>query len=96
MNFEHFKTISTEWSIIDYYKIPSQLQFSVTWVYGGGWIDTVKETQVTQNARSVSVTRRKSDNTVFDCQVLDEEGITIRGKHCRNIKQYTNICNYFI
>ena len=96
MNFEHIRTMATDWSIVNYYKIPSSLQFIVQWTYGGGWCDRMPETEVKQKASQVAVTRRRSDNSFFNVQVLDEKGVTIRGKHCRGISKYTDICNYFI
>lgn len=96
MNFEHIGTMATDWSIVHYYKIPSNLQFTTRWKYGGGWIDRMPTTEVKQKACQVAVVRRRSDNSVFNVQVLDEEGVTIRGKHCKGIASYINICNYFI
>ena len=96
MNFEHIRTMATDWSIVHYYKIPPSLQFTVQWTYGGGWFDKMPETEVKQKATQVAVTRRRSDNSFFDVQVLDEEGIIIRGKHCRGVSNYTDICNHFI
>ena len=96
MDFECFRTMATDWSIVIYYKIPPSLQFTVQWIYGGGWFDRMPATEVKQRASQVAVVRRRDDNTFFDVQILDEEGVTIRGKHCRGIPQYTAICNYFI
>ena len=96
MEFEYFRTMATDWSIVNYYKIPSSLRFTVQWTYGGGWFDRMPATEVKQKATQVAVVRRRSDNSFFDVQVLDEDGVTIRGKHCRGISTYTDICNYFI
>lgn len=96
VNFEHFRTMVTDWSIVHYYKIPKNLQFVSTWEFGGGWIDRVPKTEVKQKACQVAVVHRRSDNSVFDVQILDEDGVTIRGKHCRGIVSYTNICKYFM
>ena len=41
MNFKHIKTTATDWSIINYYEIPSDMRFTTHWTYGGGWIDRV-------------------------------------------------------
>lgn len=100
MKFEHFKTTATDWAVINYYKIPSSLQFTVTWTYsctdGCGLFDIPPVTAVKQKACQVEVVRRRSDYSFFDVQVLDEEGVTIRGKHCKGISKYIDICNYFI
>ena len=96
MNFKHIKTTATDWSIINCYEIPSDMRFTTHWTYGGGWIDRAPKTDVTQKARYVSVTHRRSDNSVFDCQVLDEDGVTIRGKHCRGNDSYLKICGHFM
>ena len=96
MNFEHIRTMATDWSIVHYYNIPTNLQFTIRWTYGGGWFDKMKKTEVKQRASQVAVIRRRNDNSLFDVQVLDEDGVTIRGKHCRGISTYTDICNYFI
>lgn len=96
MEFKHVRTISTDWSVVDYYKIPTHLQFTVSWTYGGGLFDRTPVMEVKQKACQVKVVRRRSDNSFFDVQILDEEGATIRGKHCRGISKYINICNYFI
>ena len=96
MQFEHVRTMATYWSVIDYYKIPSYLKFTVKWIYGGGWFDRTPEMEVKQTAYQVAVVRRRSDGSFFDCQILDEEGVTIRGKHCRGIQNYLTICNYFM
>lgn len=96
MDFKYVRTMATGWSIVNYYKIPPSLQFTVQWTYGGGWFDRMSATEVKQRASQVVVVRRRDDNTFFDVQILDEEGITIRGKHCRGISTYTDICNYFI
>lgn len=96
MTFEHVRTMATDWSIVHYYKIPPSLQFIVQWTYGGSWFDKMPKTEVKQRACEVAVVHRRSDNSIFDVQVLDEEGVTIRGKHCRGISKYSDICNYFI
>lgn len=96
MTFEHVRTMATDWSIVRYYKIPPHLQFAVRWTYGGGWFDRTPITEVKQKACQVAVVYRRSDNSIFDVQALDEEGVTIRGKHCKGIDKYSDICNYFI
>lgn len=96
MSFEHIRTIATDWSIIHFYKIPTSLQFTVQWTYGGTWFENMLKTEVKQKACEVAVVYRRSDNSIFDVQILDEEGVTIRGKHCRGVSNYIDICNYFI
>lgn len=96
MTFEYVRTMATDWLIVHYYKIPSHLQFTVRWKYGGGWADRTPETEVKQTACQVAVVYRINDGSFFDCQILDEEGVVIRGKHCRGVQNYLSICNYFM
>lgn len=102
VKFEHFKTTATDWAVINYYKIPLSLQFTVVWKHDdklphdSGWFVRPPVIEVKQKACQVKVVRRRSDNSFFDVQVLDEEGVTIRGKHCKGISKYIDICNYFI
>lgn len=102
VKFEHFKTIATDWAVIDYYKIPPSLQFTVTWTHDdkwthdSGWFVRPPVTEVKQKACQVKVVHRRSDHSFFDVQVLDEEGVTIRGKHCKEMSKYIDIFNYFM
>jgi len=91
MTYTNIRTTATDWSIVNYYKIPDELRFTVTWEYGGAWIDTVPRTQVKQTACYAKVVRRRSDGSFFDFEVLDEEWVTIRGKHCKGIRNYIKI-----
>lgn len=93
MKYNHIKTVATDWAICDYYEIPNPLRFIATWVYGGGWLDNVPKTEVKQTACYAKVTRRRSDNSYFSFDVLDEEWATIRGKHCRGVSNYLKIYN---
>ena len=96
MHFELTSMTVTDWAVIRYYNIPTHLQFTVEWEYKSGfWFEATPITKVKQKAKQVKVVHRRSDNTFFDVQVLDENGVTIRGKHCRGVPQYINICNYF-
>lgn len=97
MHFELTSMTVTDWAVIRYYNIPPHLQFTVEWTYKDGfWFEPTLTTKVKQTAKQVKVVHRRSDGSLFDIQVLDEEGVTIRGKHCRGVSQYINICNYFI
>ena len=91
MDFKHVKTMATDWSIVNYYEIPKQLRFTAIWWYGGGWIDSVPRTEVKQTAQYVSVVRRRCDGSFFTFDVLDEEWVTIRGKHCKGIPVFANL-----
>ena len=91
MDFKHIKTVATDWSIINYYEIPKELRFTAAWYYGGGWIDNVPKTEVKQTAHYASITRRRCDGSFSSFNVLDEEWVTIRGKHCKEIPNYLKI-----
>ena len=93
MKYTHIKTIATDWAVCDYYEIPSQLQFTATWTYGGGWIDNVPKTEVKQTACYAKVTRRRSNGSYFCFDILDKEWVTMRGKHCKGSPNYLRIYN---
>ena len=91
MNYINIRTTATDWAIINYYKIPDDMKFTVTWKYGGDWIDRTPQTQVTQTACYAKVVYRRKDHTFFDFDILDEDWATIRGKHCKGIRNYIQI-----
>ena len=93
MGYVHIKTVATDWAICNYYEIPKELKFTVSWSYGGGWIDKIPKTDVKQVACYVKITRRRSDGTYFSFDILDKEWTTIRGKHCKGILDYLRIYN---
>ena len=93
MDYKHIKTVATGWSICNYYEIPENKRFTATWSYGGGWLDKIPKTEVKQTAKYVVVVKRRSDLSFFDFQVLDEDFVTIRGKHCKDISKYLEIYN---
>lgn len=96
MKYTHIKTVATDWSICHYYEIPSELQFTTTWSYGGGWIDKIPKTEVKQTACYAKITMRRSDGSFFSFDVLDENWTTIRGKHCKGISNYLKIYNELV
>lgn len=93
MKYIHIKTIATDLVICNYYMIPSELQFTATWSYGGGWIDQTPKTEVKQTACYAKVTRRRNDGSYFSFDILDENWVTIRGKHCKATPNYLQIYN---
>ena len=90
MKYQLLNTVATNFAICDYYKIPC---FEVKWNYGGGYFDTMPKTEVVQKACQAVVKKRRSDGSFFDFAIIDEEGCTIRGKHCKDIPQYLEIYN---
>lgn len=79
------KEISTNWSIINYFKIPENMRFMVTNEVSFYKLDennhlTTVRQQYAQKATYVSLTKRKSDKSLFNIQILDEDFTTIRGK----------------
>lgn len=84
--YEFIKMTSTDWSIIKYYKIPEKLRFEVTNKYSYWKLDDNSNHLITENgelsqkATYVSLTIRKSDKTLFDIHILDENFVEIRGK----------------
>lgn len=92
-NYEHIKTIATDWSLIDYFKLPKELQFTVTARYVLGWPYNFYTEEVKQKACYVKIVRRRDDKSFFDFDVLDNEFTTIRGKFCKGISQYLKIYN---
>jgi hypothetical protein len=96
MKYTHIKTIATDWCVCHYYEIPSELKFTATWQYGGGWIDKIPKTKVKQTACYVKITLRRSDKSFFSFDILDKEWTTIRGKNCKGIPNYLKIYNDLI
>ena len=98
--YEFIKMTSTNWSIIKYYKIPEKLRFEVTNKYSHWKLDDnsnhliTEYEELSQIATYVSITIRKSDKTLFDVQILDENFCNIRGKVAKENncgKKYNNI-----
>lgn len=98
---ELVKSISTDWSVIDYFKIPFAYSFECEWEYtvqsyAGNRLYKYPETRkVTQKAAYVSVTRLKSDNSIHEIKVCDEDKVEICRKnlHGENLIKYETIIN---
>lgn len=104
MNYEHIKTVATDWSVSNYYKLPNNRKFTVGWNYSVDNYDFnhtphhyAKETKtVMQNACYAVVTTRRDDGSFFTFDVLDENMVTIRGKHCKGNSMYMQIYNELV
>ena len=104
MSYEYIKTVATDWSISNYYKLSDNRKFSVKWDYSEDKYDFdhtpyryAKETKtVTQTACYVVVTTRRNDGSFFTFDVLDEDMVTIRGKHCKGNSMYMQIYNELV
>ena len=104
MKYEHFKTVATDWSINRYYRLPDCRKFSVEWEYTKvkydfnhlPYIYKKETTVVTQKAYYAVVTFRRIDNSFFNFDILDEEMVAIRGKHCKGIPMYIKIYNELV
>lgn len=99
MNYELIRTIATDWSIIRYYKLPDDRKFTVNWSYSEEKYDfnTTPFTchkniiHVTQTAYYAVVVTYRQTGTFFTFDVLDEDMVTIRGKHCKGSLMYNQI-----
>lgn len=99
MNYELIKTIATDWSIIRYYKLPDDRKFTVKWSYSeekcdfnvSPYLYFINTVHVTQTACYVVVVTYRKTGTFFTFDVLDEDMVTIRGKHCKGNLMYTQI-----
>lgn len=101
MHYEHIGSMATDWSVVNYYKLPENRKFKVEWSYieekynfhATPFICNRIQVVVKQTACYAVVTTRRSDGTFFNFDVLDEDMVTIRGKHCKGNAIYLQIYN---
>lgn len=104
MKYEHIHSIATDWCLQRYYKLPHDMQFSVEWQYSEDKYDfnykpfryKRETTTVNQKACYAVVTIHRSDGSFFNFQLLDEDMVTIRGKHCKGNAIYMQIYNELV
>ena len=89
---EFWKSWTTGWSVVRIYRIPENLRFTVSWTYETGWPFDYQLHTVKQRATYARVVLH-NDGSFFSFDVLDEDEVTIRGKHCRGVDKYIEIYN---
>jgi hypothetical protein len=80
---ELVSSFSTDWSFVQYFKLPDKYRFVCRWTYtvdsyAGNRLYKYPETrEVVQNATYISVTTLKNDGSLHEIKICDEDKVEI-------------------